>query len=292
MNYSEIIGTGLTGLVGSRVAELNPHFNFTDISYPSFDISKIESIEPIFRNSSAQTVVHLAAFTDTAAAWDQRGDKSAPCYQINVVGTENIAKLCRKYNKYLVHISTDFIFNGQKETPYFETDLPQPIDWYGETKAMAEDIVTNSQIPASIVRIAYPYRSSFPSKIDLIRKIKEKLENKQTVTMFSDQIITPTFIDDIAIALNEIITRKPEGIYHLVGSSSQSPYELASKIASTFNLDPSLIKGSSLKEYLKTPGIRPYSINGALSNQKFISEFNIRPKTVTEGIQELKRQLG
>jgi dTDP-4-dehydrorhamnose reductase len=283
---AEILGTGLSGLVGSRIVELNPQYQFTDLSLDTgYDILKPESIEKVFAENPAEIVLHLAAFTDTNAAWDQKGDKSGLCYRLNVVGTQNIANLCKKYGKHLIHISTDFVFDGTKEK-YFETDIPNPIDWYGQTKYEAEKIATG----ATIVRIAYPYRSNFPSKTDLVRKIKSKLENHETLNLFSDQITTPTFIDDIAKGLALIIDKKPIGIYHLVGSSSQSPYDMALLIAKTFDLDSSLIKASSLTDYLKTPDARPYAPNLALSNQKFVSKFGFTPKTLTEGLVELMRQ--
>jgi len=283
---AEIIGTGLSGLVGSRVVELNPQHHFTDLSLDTgFDILHPATLEKIFNENPAPVVIHFAAFTDTNAAFTQTGDKTGLCYRLNVVGTENIAKLCHIYKKHLIYISTDFVFNGTKTGIYTELDTPHPIDWYGQTKLLGE------QFADTIVRIAYPYRSNFPAKIDLVRKIKTKLENQETLNIFADQITTPTFIDDIALGLNILINQKPSGIYHLVGSSSQSPYEMAIAIANTFDLDLSLIKPSSLKDYLSDPEARPYSLNGALSNQKFITEFNFTPKTLIEGLSELKQQL-
>jgi dTDP-4-dehydrorhamnose reductase len=294
MNKETIIGTGLSGLIGSRVVELlSPRFDFVDVSLASnVDILDLRQIEMVFdSHPGAVSVVHLAAFTDTNAAWTQNGDKGGLCYEINVLGTRNIADLCRRYNKYLIHISTDFVFDGTKTGPYLETDTPHPIDWYGETKLLAEKEVLNNNPDAAIIRIAYPYRARFDSKVDLVRKIKTKLEAGETVNMFSDQTTTPTFIDDVAAGLEKFLTSKPNGIYHLVGSSSQSPYEMAKIIAASFGLDQNLVKPSSLTDFLKTPNARPYSINGSLSNQKFVEEFGFRPKTLVEGIEEVKIQL-
>lgn len=286
----EIIGTGLSGLVGSRVVELNPQYRFTDLSLDTgFNILKPDTLEAIFNTNSAPVVLHLAAFTDTNAAWDQQGDQSGLCYQINVQGTKNIVDLCQKYQKHLIYLSTDFVFNGQKQEKYLETDDPHPIDWYGQTKYLGEQLA--SQINATIVRIAFPYRSRFDLKVDIVRKIISKLSTGQTVTMFTDQIITPTFIDDIAHGLTKIIEKKPIGIYHLVGSSSQSPYEMAKLIAVTFGFDVNLVQSSLLADYSKTPGTRPYASNLALSNQKFISEFSFKPKTLKESLQIIKSSL-
>lgn len=288
----QIIGTGLSGLVGSRIVELNPQYQFTDLSLESgYNILKTETLEDVFHNSPSDIVIHLAAFTDTRAAWNQKGDKSGSCYQINVVGTQNIANLCRKYGKYLIHISTDFVFDGKKDTVYTEDDIPNPLDWYGQTKYEAEKVILDGQVNFSIIRIALPYRSSFAAKTDSARKIITKLQNNETVSMFADQITTPTFIDDIANGISKIIVKKPQGIYHLVGSSYQSPFNMAQQIAKIFGFNQNQIIATSLVEYLKTPNVRPYALNGALSNQKFILEFNYIPKTLTDGLQEIKRQL-
>lgn len=293
MNRLVVIGTGLSGLVGSRIVELNPDIVFSDISLETgVNILDRKQLEQFFKkHPQANTVIHLAAFTDTNAAWEQRGDKSGLCYQLNVTGTQNVINLCREQGKYLVVISTDYIFDGQKIGKYTEKDMPRPLEWYGQTKAMAEKLVLDSGLLASIVRIAFPYRASFGPKVDLVRKIIGKLQNNEPVTMFTDQITTPTFIDDIALGLRFIIDKKPNDVYHLVGSSSQSPYEMAKKVAETFYLDTNLVKPSSLEDYLHTPNARPFARNLALSNDKFVSEFGFTPRTLSSGLEELRRQL-
>lgn len=288
----KIIGTGLTGLVGSRLTELNPDIEFVNVSIESgVNILDQIALEKVFSdNPDADLVLHLAAFTDTNAAWDQKGDQSGLCYQLNVVGTHNIVNLCQKYGKYLIHISTDYVFDGQKLGPYTEDDATSAIEWYGETKALAEKVVTDSGINAAIVRLAFPYRAKFDTKIDIIRKIKAKIENGDTLNLFDDQITTPTFIDDIANGLKTLFEKKPTGIYHLVGSSSQSPYVMAKTIAEVFSLDSSKIVATKLSDYLKTEGARPFAPNAALSNEK-IKTLGITMRTLREGLEEMKRQL-
>lgn len=285
----EIIGTGLSGLIGSRIVELNPSHQFTDLSLSyGYDILKPETLDPVFANFSGDIVLHLAAFTDTNAAWEQKGDKSGLCYQINVVGTQNIVDLCQKYNKHLIHISTDYVFDGTQSKPYTENDTPNPLDWYAETKYLAEESVPDN---FTIIRIASPYRAKFDPKIDLVRKILFKLSQGQTCNLFTDQITTPTFIDDIALGLAKVFANPKSGTYHLVGSSSQSVFEMGQSIAKTFNYNQKLIQPSSLAEYLKTPNARPYAPKLFLSNQKFTTSFDFIPNTLTDGLLELKQQL-
>jgi len=280
-----ILGTGLSGLVGTRIVELNPNINFTDLSLDTgFDILKPEILEPAFASFTGNIVLHLAAFTDTNAAWDQKGDKNGLCYQLNVIGTQNIVNLCQKYGKYLIHISTDYVFDGSKVGVYTEADIPNPLDWYAETKYLAEKLIPNN---FTIIRIASPYRAKFDTKIDLVRKIINKLKNNETCKLFTDQITTPTFIDDIAIGMAKVFDNPKSGIYHLVGSSSQSVFEMGKLIAQTFNFDQSLVEPSSLADYLKTENARPYAPNLALSNQKFIRDFNFTPMTLSAGLLSL-----
>ena len=283
----EILGTGLDGLVGSRVVELNPQYEFINLIYPQADITKIETLETFFQNSTADTLIHFAAFTDTKAAWEQKFDTNSPCFKVNVEGTKNVAQLCKKYNKHLIHISTDYVFNGQKNVPYNENDLPNAMEWYGQTKAMAEKIALD--VGATVVRISFPYRKEFPLKVDFIRGYINKLQSSEPLNLFTDQTITPTFIDDIAHGLDIIIQQKPAGIFHLVGSSSHSPYEIAQVVARIFNLDSSLIHPSSLEKYLiDNPTARPFGKNQSLSNQKIKDELGISMRTLTNGLEAIK----
>lgn len=284
----QILGTGLSGLVGSRVVELNPQYEFFDMLYPEADITKIDSIEPYFKNNpEASTLVHLAAYTDTKSAWDQRFDLNSPCFKINVEGTRNIVDLCQKYNKYLIHISTDYVLNGQKIGPYLETDPVNPLEWYGQTKAMAEKIALDGG--AAVVRISFPYGREYSLKNDFIRGYRNKLESGETLNLFVDQFITPTLIDDIAAALDVFIQKRPVGIYHLVGSSVHSPYQVAQIVSKAFNLDSSLIHESSLDKFLsENPLARPFGKNQALSNQKIKDELGISMRTLEEGLELIK----
>jgi len=245
------------------------------------------------KNKDAVAVIHMAGFTDTNAAWEQKGNTSGICYQLNVEGTRNVLNLAKKYNQQLIYISTDFVFSGTKTTPYLETDTPDPIEWYGETKYLGEKVITDSGYDNYIIsRITYPYRSIFEPKVDIIRKVLTKLQNNEPIKMFSDQICTYTFIDDIATALAYFIENKTTGTYHLVGSSSHSPYEMCLEVAKVFNLDQSLISASSLEEFIKSQpeGSRPWQKTLITSNEK-VKSLGLTFKTLAEGLEEVKRQL-
>ncbi|MCX6816783.1 MAG: NAD(P)-dependent oxidoreductase [Candidatus Beckwithbacteria bacterium] len=286
-----IIGTGLSGMIGSRLTELLSESNFTNLDLATgTDITDPVQVTKAL-DCPPTTVLHLAAFTDVSKAYEEKDNKDGLVYKVNVLGTKNIAEACAQYNHYLIHISTDFVFDGK--TPptsgYTEIDKPHPLEWYGQTKLWAEEAVINSGCQSVIARLAFPFRAKFEPKADLVRKILEQLKNGQLHPMFTDQIITPTFIDDICQVLPVFIKEKPEGIYHVVGSTSLTPYDLALKIATVFNLQTE-IKPGSFKDCLKTDP-RPRQQYLRLSNAKLKADFGIEMKTIDEALLTLKDQV-
>jgi len=292
MQKIPILTTGLTGLVGSRIAEmLDDKYEFFNMDLTTgVDITDKSKIEDFVKDHPAQIMIHLAAFTDVNGANAQTGNKEAICYQVNVTGTKNIAEICKENNIYLINISTDFVFAGDKNEPYAETDSKNPIEWYGQTKAWAEEEIEKTLSHYAIARIGYPFRAKFDAKPDTVAKTKQGLANGTLYPQFSDMIITPTYIDDIARTIELMIEKQPQGIFHLHSSSSLSPFELAKKIATTFGFNPEIVKEGSLEEYLKTTD-RPYQKNLRMSNKKVQQELGIKLMTIDEALKDIKKQL-
>ncbi len=286
-----ILATGAVGLVGSRFLELYAdqyHVDNIDI-VSGVDITNIEQVRQFVSDHPTDTLIHLAAFTDTNKAFAENGDQNGLCYRVNVVGTKNIIEVCKEFGIHLIHISTDFVFDGTNTAPYTESDQPNALEWYGKTKQMAEEIVQNSGISYTILRIAYPYRANFENKPDLIKKIRLGLESGKLYPQFTDTIITPTFIDDIAAAFDQVIKSKPQGIFHITGSTALSPYELAQKVAAAYGFDPSIVKEGSLTEYLKTAS-RPFARSVAMSNAKAVRELGLTFADIDTGLAAIKKQ--
>lgn len=284
----KVLGTGLTGLMGSRVVQLlSLQYEFVNLSrITGVDITNKEQVSRAIEHSDAGIVLHLAAKTNVDACekdkvLGERGD----AWVVNVEGTKNIAESCLIYNKKLIYISTDFVFDGEKEF-YNEDDTPNPINWYAQTKYEGEKIVKGLQIPWIILRIAYPYRASFP-KLDFVRVIKNRLQQKQEVKGITDHIFSPTFIDDIAAVFHGLITENATGIYHTVGSEALTPYDAATKIAHTFGLDTRLITQIKRDVYFSGKARRPFRL--ALKNDK-IKALGYHLKPFSEGLQEVKKQ--
>lgn len=284
-----ILGTGLSGLVGSRIAELlSDSFEFTDLSLATgVDITNEEQILASFQNSSASIVLHMAAKTDVDSCEDDKiyGEEGA-AWMVNVVGTANIVNAAKKYKKRLIYISTDFVFDGTKE--FYREDMEvNPLNWYGFTKAEGERLVKAANINYTIIRLAYPYRSYYDQKFDFVRRIIDRAKSKQKVLALTDHIFTPTFIDDIAIALQILFERELIETFHVVGSESLTPMEAIKRITAKFDLKTDIVP-ITRGEFFKDRAFRPFKL--ALKNDK-IAKLGIRMKRFDEGLEELKEQL-
>ncbi|MBU0576145.1 sugar nucleotide-binding protein [Patescibacteria group bacterium] len=292
MQKIPILTTGLTGLVGSRIAEmLGDRFEFFNMDLTiGVDITDKNKVRDFIKTHFAKVMIHLAAFTDMNAAFEQTDDKQGLCYQVNVIGTKNIAQICKENDIYLIHISTGLVFDGTQTQPYRESDPRNPIEWYGQTKAWAEEEVEKKLTHYAIARIDYPFRAKFTAKPDIVAKIKQGLVNNSLYPQFSDMIITPTYIDDMAQAIEVIIKKQPQGIYQLNNSTSLSTYELAKKVAEIFGFDSKIVKKGSLEEYLKTTN-RPYQKTMRISNEKVQRELGLKSMTIDEALKDIKTQL-
>lgn len=287
----KILGTGLTGLVGSRITELlKDKYQFENLSFSEgLDITKKEQVFEKIKNSDASIILHLAAKTDVdECERDKIFGANGEVWKVNVLGTKNIVDACIKSGKKLIHVSTDFVFDGINcpEDGYDEKDSANPISWYGKTKYEAEKIVEQAAIPRIIIRLAYPYRANFKKK-DFVRLIYARLKNNEPVKAVVDTILTPTFIDDVAYALDILINKNAEGIYHAAGSQFVSPYQAAILVAKVFKLNQELITKISYEEYFRDRAKRPFK--AALKNDK-IKKLGVAMRTFEEGLQEIKKQ--
>lgn len=268
MSKKALLGTGLSGLVGSKFVSLHADkYDFENMDLTNkVNILDLPSIKSFVSKSESEVIVHFAGFTDVTQAFLQTGDKKAPAYQVNVVGTQNIVKVCQEFGKHLIHISTAYVFDGKKNTPYIETDATCPIEWYGQTKTWAEEAVTKGGISYTILRIDRPYRlDSFP-RPDILHKVITHLENGTLPPQFTDTSWTPTSIEKFSMILDAVIGLKPQGIYHATTEKTYSDYTFALWVKEKFHLSGE-VKEGSLVEYLKASN-RPYQRNCALDTTK------------------------
>lgn len=288
----KIIGTGLSGLVGSRIVELlSPDFKFKDLSRKTgADITSSESIIEKIKSLEGDIVFHLAAYTNVdEAEKDKEQKENSIAWKINVSGTENIIKACEQSGKKLIYISTDMVFPGTKPLgeKYSEEETPGPVGWYATTKYEAEKKVVQCEADWAIVRIAYPYRASFEKK-EYVRVFLSLLKEGKNFKAITDHFFTPTFIDDLADVFSYLFTHNESGIFHAVGSETVSPYSAAQDIAKVFGFDQSLIGKTTREEYFANKAPRVYNLS--LNNAK-IEKFGIKMHSFIEGLNEIKKQI-
>lgn len=285
---TSILGTGLSGLVGSRIVELlGSKYQFEDLSYDTgVDISNRDQVFAKVKKSQAEWILHLAAKTDVDSCEKEKelGKKSA-AWKINVEGTRNIVEAAKAFDKRVIYVSTDFVFDGNKEF-YTEDDKPKPINWYSVTKHEGE-ILTLSNNKNLVVRFAYPYRAKCPNKLDFVHAIFNKLSNGEKIEALTDHVFTPTFIDDIAFAIDILVDKKASGIYHVVGESFLTPFEAAQLVARVFSLRADLVNKTTIKEFYKNRAPRPFKL--AMKNDR-ISKLGVRMRTFLDGLKEIKQQ--
>ena len=302
----------MDGLVGSRIVELlSDKHGFENLSISTgLDITDRKAVLQRIKNSKAQIVLHLAAKTNVdACELDKSLGEKGDAWRINVEGTQNVADACLQSNKKLIYVSTDFVFDGTPKSAYLaseastlapargastgqakeytEDDVPNPINWYGQTKYEGEKVVQRASCPWLIARIAYPYRANF-GKLDFARGILKRLQMGEEVKGITDHIFTPTFIDDIALAIDTLIKNNSQGIFHVVGSQSLTPFDASVLIAKIFNLDQNLITKITRAEFFKDRAPRPFQL--VLKNDK-IEKLGLKMRTFEEGLNKVRSQM-
>lgn len=279
MSKLKIAATGLDGLIGSRVAQLLQNdFHFIPLSINKMDITNKEQVFSTLKNINFDLFLHLAAYTNVDGA---EKDKNL-AWQINVDGAKNVFEAVYNKGKKFIYISTDFVFDGEN-SPFFEDSPPKPVSYYGLTKYEGEKIVKDK---AMIIRLSYPYRASFELKKDIVRSIIDILKQKKPIKGIIDQILTFTFIDDIAVAFKYLFQNHSNEIFHIVGEDSLSAYEAILNICDVFNLDKRLVEKTTFDQFYQGKAKRPKK--GIIKSKK--NNF-YKMKKFREGLLAVKKQL-
>lgn len=287
----KILILGGSGLVGSRFIELAEGYDISSPTHDELDLLDLKQLDQYLLTSDAEVIINFAAYTNVDTAEEEKGSEDGTVYKMNVVLPQALANHCASNSKRFIHISTDYVFDGTKQTPYVEEDEPNPLNWYGKTKMLGEEAVKNAEGKYLIVRPEMPYSSHFEKKLDIARIFVKMLKEGKQINGVSDQKITPIYVDSLVWGLLKLIESDATGIYHLASTDHTTPYDLAVMIAEKFGLDKSLVKSVPIAEYNKTrPAIRPQ--NTYLDVTKFEAEFGKGIlKTVSESLDEFKSKL-
>jgi dTDP-4-dehydrorhamnose reductase len=214
-----ILITGAGGMIGSQAS-----FGIkTDRA--ELDILDPASIKRAFDHHMPRAVFHLAALPISEC--ESNPEKARA---INVVGTENVAKACRDANIRLIYLSTCSVFDGTKTEPYDESDTPNPVSVYGQTKLEAETIVRGIVPDSAIIRTGWTFGSRVGSGMKFVHLCLSKLQAGETVRATSDRYGSLTHVSDLLAAAEKIIRNTDCGIFHVVNSGVVSYYDIALEI--------------------------------------------------------------
>jgi dTDP-4-dehydrorhamnose reductase len=242
-NKQKILITGAGGMVGSYI-----NFGFkTDIK--TLDISDEKSVEMAFKKYSPEVVIHMAAETDV----DRCEKEPAHAYKINSLGTYNIAKNARNFGVKMVYISTSAVFDGKKDDPYSEKDMPNPQSVYGRTKYVGEIIVKDIVPEHLIVRAGWMFGGGPEKDKKFVAKIIKQLD-KPEIKVVNDKMGCTTFGKDLVAGIKTLLDKNETGIYHLANKGLCSRYDIACEIIKLFKPSVKIIPVSS--EYFNLPAPR------------------------------------
>jgi dTDP-4-dehydrorhamnose reductase len=284
----KILVLGGSGLVGSRFCGMASDYEISAPSHDELDLLDFKSVEEHLLRSDAEAVINFAAFTNVDEAEKEKDDPDGLVYKLNVTVPEVLARGCSDSGKYLIHISTDYVFDGTKPSPYKEEDTPAPVNWYGTTKMLGEEKVSTVSEEFLIVRPEMPYSAHFEKKLDIARTFVKMLIEGKEINGVSDQKITPVFVDSLVEGLLRLLEAKASGIYHLASTDYTTPYDFARLIGEKFGLDVSMVKAVAFAQYNQTrPAKRPQ--NSYLDVSKFETEFGKGIlKSVSESLDDFK----
>lgn len=250
----KVLITGSNGFLGQKVVDLlsaqssyeivaiskGPNRNPRQESYTFYQVDMVDrtSLEKFLSHHSFDAIIHTAAMTSVEAC---EQDKAA-CQLLNVDLVQTLATYCEQQHSQLVHLSTDFVFDGKKGTPYHETDQTNPQSEYGKSKVASEQVLLKSSCNYTILRTILVYGiNADPNRTNLVLWAKSKLAQHEPINVVNDQWRMPTFVDDLAYACLLAIEQKAHGIYHISGSALMSIHEAVNTIADYWKLDKSLI---------------------------------------------------
>lgn len=248
------------------------------------DISNRALVQKVFDKIKPEIVIHAAALTNV----DKCEQNKTLAWRVNVEGTNNIIRFSHKYKAFLVYVSTDYVFSGEKGM-YKETDEVGPINYYGITKLEGEKTIMALMDKWCIARPSVIYGSTpAAGKINFALWVIENLRKGESIRVITDQYVSPTLNTNLADMILEVVERRLTGVYHLAGATPINRYEFAQILAETFDLDKNLIVRASSSE-IKWIAKRPK--NTSLNVEKASKILSKRPLKIEEAVKRLKEEV-
>lgn len=246
--------------------------------YEEMDFTDPYSVHDVFEKYKPSVVVHAGAMTRP----DECELNQWQCYVTNVEATLTLLSNAEEVGSFFIFLSTDFIFNGEKGM-YAEDDIPDPVNFYGKSKAEAEDAVKEYRADWAIVRTVMVYGKPVTGRPNIVATIKDKLEKGEIYKVFDDQVRTPTYVEDFVGGIVSIIEKKATGIYHLCGKDILTPYQMAVATAEYLHLDKTLLEKTTAADFPQ-PAKRP--LKTGLITDKAKKELGYQPVSFLEGLRK------
>ncbi|MBL7998558.1 MAG: dTDP-4-dehydrorhamnose reductase [Candidatus Kapabacteria bacterium] len=240
-------------------------------------------LKEIFRSEKPAYVINTVSLTNV----DECERNKQLANELNVAGVERLAKLCRIYSSYFLHLSTDYVFDGIKG-PYIETDLPSPINYYGRTKLAGENAVVTTSDTFAVLRTNVVYGIAPGVKTDFVQWVLNRCDSGEPFHVVDDQFGNPTLSDDIALTALRMMERAAHGIYHCGGADYCSRYDFAEQIAALFHTDSSKmqrVQTASLGQLAKRP------LRAGLITHKVRSELGVTLSGITSGLNTYRHHM-
>lgn len=244
-----VLITGSSGQLGKAVVELffKNGIDVYPIPHSRLDITDRKAVDEIIRSYLPDVVINCSAITDVDLC-EREIDRA---FKVNAIGAKNLALVTQRYNIHLIHISTDYVFDGKKDSPYIEFDKPNPINNYGKSKLEGENFVRTFSQRFTIIRTSWLYGDGN----NFVKKILERVKQEKLLKVVDDQFGSPTYTYDLAKALMTITKEQAHGLYHFANVGIVSRFQEARFIVEKLKLGVEIIPVKS--EQYSTLAERP-----------------------------------
>jgi dTDP-4-dehydrorhamnose reductase len=289
-----VLITGANGFVGHYLTEVllsknykviatgrgesRLSFSHQNFQYEPLDFTSEQQVKSVLQKHKPDVVVHGGAISKPDICETNKEE----AYRINVTGTINLLQWAAELKSFFVYISTDFVFSGEKGI-YHEEDETGPVNYYGQTKLLAEAEVLNYPFGWSIVRTVLVYGHPKSGRHNILTTVAETLKKGEMLNIFSDQMRTPTYVEDLAAGIASIIEKRAGGVFHLSGEDMLTPYQMACAVAGYLQLNQNLIKEVTEATF-QQPAKRPPKTCFDLNKAK--QQLNYKTTSFEEGLKK------
>jgi len=238
MGKNTVAILGGRGMLGTDLARTcrNQGLHVEVFDLPDFDITEQQQLGDAI--GQAEIIINCAAYTNV----DKAESESELAYKVNAQAVGTLGMLAQKMQKWVLHISTDFVFDGKLNRPYVETDSPNPINVYGRTKLASEQLLAQSKCAYCIIRLQWTYGLA---GTNFVTKLIAGARKDKNIRVVDDQIGSPTATIEVAAAICQLLPRKPLGCFHFAASGYVSRFEMAKFIFDELDMSVNLINCKS-----------------------------------------------